>query len=283
MTAGGSLLSNARVGKCSRLHSQSCALSDWQALQQCAVKVTSSTSWMSAANFTSNQGWEQIGPAITQSLGSSFANGQCQLSTRIGVGLDCGLGSQPYSSLSTQTNATVCWLLSVSTSTSVASTCSGSHTGKSKCASSQLTMIIPETLISSEQVSSVQCPAQTVTPIACTGLADCGSRPPLSLPQTTLSASPDLSTAFTLSDGSLCGGDFYRPNIGSTCVMIRYQLSQTVDGGDSFTVETSSSSSSGSFAIQGLWFGPSVLDQMSFGAISFPVFARNSINHTCSP
>ena len=163
---------------------------------------------MSAANFTSNQGWEQIGPAITQLLGSSFANGQCQLSTRIGVGLDCGLGSQPYSSSSTQTNATVCWLLSVSTSTSVASTCSGSTlaTGKSKCASSQLTMIIPETLISSEQVSSVQCPAQTVTPIACTGLADsraCQPMLPLYHGQMYRTGNPSYATLLPLKNHGL--------------------------------------------------------------------------------
>ena len=226
-------------------------------------------------NFTTYQGWEAVGPAVTQSSGSSFSG--CKLSTRIGVGLDCGLGSQAYSPPA-KTNATVCWLLSISTTHSIASSCASSS---ATCAQSSLTMIIPETLIDSDK-TSVSCPATTVVPIACTG-PSCNSRN-LNLPATTLTASPDLSNAFTLADGSLCGGDFYTPNIGSTCLLIRYQLCQYVDGGEYFCIETSSSSSTGSFAIPGLWFGPSVLDAVSYGAPSyFPSFSRDNLKQTCSP
>ena len=227
-------------------------------------------------NFTANQGWEAVGPALTLSLGSSLSG--CKLTTSIGVGLDCGLGSQAYSP-PTQTNATVCWLLSISTTHSDASSCASSS---ATCAQSSLTMIIPETLIEADK-ASVSCPATTVIPITCTG-SSCSSHT-LSLPPTTLTTvSPDLSTAFTLADGSLCGGDFYSSNIGSTCLLIRYKLCQYVDGDDYFCIETSSSSSTGSFATPGLWFGPSVLDAVSFGAPSyFPSFSRSNASHTCSP
>ena len=139
ISASGSLVSHARVGKCSRLHSQPCALTDWTTLRQCAQNVTSLTqSWLPlASQYLLNGGWESVGSALALAVQAS-TYGRCDVSTRIGVGIECGQQSQPYSGV-LKSDATVCWLLVIGTRGSVSSSCSSSN-GKSTCARSTITM-----------------------------------------------------------------------------------------------------------------------------------------------
>ena len=98
----------------------------------------------------------------------------------------------------------------------------------------------------------------------------------ISVPSIT-SLGSDLTSAFNISDGTLCGGDISRSNIGASCLTIRYTACQWVDGGSYFCLESTSSASDAEFSFPGLLFGPLVLSDMTSG------FFRDPVTQTCSP
>ena len=102
-----------------------------------------------------------------------------------------------------------------------------------------------------------------------------------------------MATAFNVSDPNQCGGDFYSPTLvsGAHCLAADVSLCQYTDGKTSYCVSASSSStwteSSGStmstFAIPGLWFGPTVLQDDTNRLLLKDLFFRDATKKTCSP
>ena len=223
----------------------------------------------SAYNFISNgttlgnmANWAAVG-ATLQSLFAATAS-QCTFTTSIDSGSTCGNSASP---------SDVCWMLRVSTRTSPTSTCQSSLANRPRCARSSINIAIYETLSYSKSIS---CPAASLT-----------GRTSLSYANTWPSSS--LSTAFNASDPDLCGGDYLSNKVvpGSSCLAVDVSLCQKTDGGSSYCIKASSSSSwapftgtsqINSFAIPGLWFGPTVLQQDTNNA-----FKRNDLAKTCSP
>lgn len=84
-------------------------------------------------------------------------------------------------------------------------------------------------------------------------------------------------TAFNQSSTTLCGADDSKQDFGSSCISIRYDLCQMVDGGNQFCLESSSSSSRSDLSVPGLYFGPSVISAIGDG------FYRDPASHVCTP
>ncbi len=122
----------------------------------------------------------------------------CMFTTAVQYGAACGL-----------TDATpldICWTLNVSTTTTLdPSSCQGSLS-KQRCARSSIVLTIFEHQSSSTE-SSITCPAQT--------------DPTYGVIVAQTSASADLDTAFSLSDSSLCGGNWFVSDNGYRCMMMR--------------------------------------------------------------
>jgi hypothetical protein len=209
--------------------------------------------------------WGLIGATLQAVFASSpdaGTLGVCTFSTFLNSGADCGNSAGPND---------VCWMLQVSTKTSLSPKCTSSLI-KDRCAQSSISVAVYETLASSKAIS---CPSTPLT-----------RRASLSYSNNLFSSS--LTTAFNASDPDLCGGDYLsgKTVLGSSCLAVDVNICQSTDGGSSYCVKASSSSSwapstrveaIGSFSIPGLWFGPTVLEEAT------NTFRRNDMAKTCSP
>lgn len=259
-TSGSSLHSTASIVKCSLLHTQQCALQDMGDLFSCFDNAYAIIS--NGTALGSMASWTAVGPAL-QTLMASTGN-LCSFSTAIQSGLACG---------NSASSSDVCWTLKISTTSQPIDTCTTSLAARTRCAQSSITVAVYETLSSSKTIS---CPSTTLN-----------SRPTLGYANSYTSAS--LSTAFNASNPDLCGGDYLsgKTVLGSSCLAVDISLCQQTDGGSSYCVKASSSSSwaptigiqtVNSFSIPGLWFGPTVLQGDTNNN-----FTRNDLAKTCSP
>lgn len=157
----------------------------------------------------------------------------------------------------------VCWVFEVSTSNSIQTGNGNCKTSKNKarCAHSSIKAIVFESQAASDQ-ALVMCQSESFSQIT--------------IPTHTAMGA-DLTSAFNISDGALCGGDTSRFNSGASCLTVRYEACQYVDGDAYFCLESTSSASDADFSFPGLLFGPSVLSDMTSG------FFRDQVAQTCSP
>ena len=259
-TSGGSLKSDANIVKCSLLHTQQCALRDMKDLFSC-FDTAHSYIINSGTNLDSMSNWTAVGPTLQSKLPSTATN-LCTFTSFIASGATCGSSAGP---------SDVCWMLKVSTRSSLLTSC-GSSLLRSRCAQSSISMSVYETLSNTKSISCALKPLRL------------GGRAPLPFGSWPAAS---LSTAFNASDPDLCGGDYLSSKtvLGSSCLAVDIQLCQGADGDSSFCIKASSSSFWSSltgdintFSIPGLWFGPTVLQDETNGA-----FRRDDRSKTCSP
>jgi hypothetical protein len=176
----GAISSNLTVGKCSVLHSQPCALNDWDDAWACAASAKAWFATLSSGSVVAAD-WATLGAEVTTKLGKEG----CTVNTSIGYG-PAGCGSDATSATD------VCWVLAVSTTTALHDTSCKGAAERPRCAKSVIKAIVFE--------------SRTLE-----GAVSCDAEPDISAPSTDSTTAFDLDEAFSLTDLTLCGGDIYRP------------------------------------------------------------------------